>query len=389
MILFISSCTQATKQPSAKKTDVYYTCSMHPQIMEDHPGKCPICQMTLIAVSKGDMTMNNEIHLNKEQIELANVHTDTISSGVAGTKMTLTGTLNFDQSKLSSLSTRVEGRIETLYFKNVGDYVHKGDKLYDIYSEDLNNAKQEYVTALQQSNIDNTLVDYSSLIDAAKNKLLLWGMTNDQIKQLTKTKEVSTSTAFYSSEDGYITELDVKEGDYIMEGASVIQLADLSTLWAEAQVYTSQLAMLDKNGIATIQIPDLDNLQITGHIDFVNPEINPDTRINLVRVTVPNTNKQLHPGMPVYVLINNNEHSAISLPEEAVLRDEDGATVWVETKPGVYSARMVTTGVDDGNSIEITTGLKIGEIVVISGAYLINSEYIFKNGSDPMAGMKM
>jgi Cu(I)/Ag(I) efflux system membrane fusion protein len=303
--------------------------------------------------------------------------------------MTLTGTLNFDQSKLSSLNTRVEGRITTLYFKNIGVYVHKGDKLYDIYSEELNNAKQEYVTALLEKNIDNTLINYSSLIDAAKNKLLLWGMTNDQIKQLAKTKSVSTSTTFYSNDDGYITELDVKEGDYIMEGASVIQLADMSTLWAEAQVYTSQMAMLDTSGVATVQIPDLDNLQIPGHIAFVNPEINPDTRINLVRITIPNTNNQLHPGMPVYVLINNNQHSAISLPEDAVLRDENSTTVWVQTKPGVYSARMVTIGADDGNYIEITSGLKIGEIVVTSGAYLINSEYIFKNGSDPMAGMKM
>jgi Cu(I)/Ag(I) efflux system membrane fusion protein len=149
------------------------------------------------------------------------------------------------------------------------------------------------------------------------------------------------------------------------------------------------MAMLDTSGVATVQIPDLDNLQIPGHIAFVNPEINPDTRINLVRITIPNTNNQLHPGMPVYVLINNNQHSAISLPEDAVLRDENSTTVWVQTKPGVYSARMVTIGADDGNYIEITSGLKIGEIVVTSGAYLINSEYIFKNGSDPMAGMKM
>jgi len=138
-----------------------------------------------------------------------------------------------------------------------------------------------------------------------------------------------------------------------------------------------------------VQIPDLDNLQISGRIAFVNPEINPDTRINLVRVTVPNTNNQLHPGMPAYVQLYNNEHSSILLPQDAVLRDENSTTVWIETKPGVYSARMVTTGTDDGDYIEITSGLKIGEIVVTSGAYLINSEYIFKNGSDPMAGMKM
>jgi membrane fusion protein, copper/silver efflux system len=387
-VLLIASCNQSLKQ-QVEKDNIYYTCSMHPQVMEDKPGKCPICGMTLIAVSKSSAAMSNEISLNKEQIELGNIHTDTIHNGFSGNKMTLTGTLNFDQQKLTSLSSRVEGRIETLYFKNSGDYVHKGDKLYDIYSEELNNAKQEYVTDLQQNNIDSTLVNYSALVDAAKEKLLLWGMTNEQIKQLAKTKEVPTATSFYSNQDGYITQLNVREGDYIMEGAPVIELADMSTLWAEAQVYTSQLSEFDQNGTATVQIPDLGNLQISGHIDFVNPEIDPDTRINLVRVTIPNINKQLHPGMPVYVLLDNNLHASISLPVDAVLRDANGATIWIEEKPGVYSARMVKTGIDDGYSIEITSGLQPGEVVVTSGAYLINSEYIFRNGSGPMPGMKM
>jgi Cu(I)/Ag(I) efflux system membrane fusion protein len=163
----------------------------------------------------------------------------------------------------------------------------------------------------------------------------------------------------------------------------------MSTLWAEAQVYTSQLSAFDQSGTATVQIPDLNNIQINGHIDFVNPEIDPNTRINLVRVTIPNINKQLHPGMPVYVLINSSQHSAISLPTDAVLRDANGATIWIQKRPGVYVARMVKTGIDDGYSIEITSGLRPGEVVVTSGTYLINSEYIFKNGSNPMAGMKM
>jgi Cu(I)/Ag(I) efflux system membrane fusion protein len=267
--------------------------------------------------------------------------------------------------------------------------VHKGDKLYNIYSEELNSAKQEYVTILLQKNIDITLVNYPALVEAAKEKLVLWGMSNEQINQLEKTKEVPTETSFYSNQDGYITDLNSKEGDYVTEGGAILQLADMSTLWAEAQVYTSQLAGFDQRGTATVQIPDLNNLQINGHIDFINPEIDPNTRINLVRITIPNINKQLHPGMPVYVLINGNQHTAISLPIDAVLRDENGATIWIEKRPGVYVARMVKTGSDDGYSIEITSGLQPGEVVVTSGAYLINSEYIFKNGSNPMAEMKM
>jgi Cu(I)/Ag(I) efflux system membrane fusion protein len=391
VLVILEACKQPTKQSQqAAKQDVYYTCSMHPQVMLEHPGKCPICQMELIAVSKSNAGPSNEIHLTQQQTELANIHTDTMNTGSIGNKMTLTGTLNFDQNKIVSLSARVEGRIQKLYFKNNGDYVHKGDKVYDIYSEELNNTKQEYINALQQQNtIGNTLVDYTALVESAKNKLLLWGMTNEQIKQLGDNKPMSSLTTFFSNEDGYITTLNVTEGDYVSEGGAIMQLADLSTLWAEAQVYTSQLSSFDKNGTATVQIPDLNNLQLNGRIDLINPEINPDTRINLVRVTIPNMNKELHPGMPVYVLFNSAQHSSITLPLDAVLRNANGSTVWVEIKPGVYTARMVQTGIEDGNIIEITSGLQNGDVVVTSGAYLLNSEYIFKNGSDPMVGMKM
>ena len=159
--------------------------------------------------------------------------------------MVLTGTLNFNQDKLTSVSARVEGRIDKLYFKNMGDYVKKGDKLYDIYSEQLNNAKQEYVNALEQENtIGNSLINYAALVESAKTKLFLWGMTNAQINQLTQSKQVSTHTTFYSTETGYITSLNAKEGDYVMEGGTVVQLANLSTLWAEAQVYTTQMSFI-------------------------------------------------------------------------------------------------------------------------------------------------
>jgi Cu(I)/Ag(I) efflux system membrane fusion protein len=304
--------------------------------------------------------------------------------------MVLTGTLNFDQEKLSSVSTRVEGRIENLYVKKTGDYIRKGDKLYDLYSEQLNNAKQEYITALQQQNtIGNSLINYGALVEGAKTKLLLWGMTTAQIDQLAESKHASTLTTFYSPEDGYVTTLNIQEGGYAMEGSPLMQLADLSTLWAEAQVYTTQLTSLNKNSQVTVQIPDLNNLGITGTIDFVNPEINPDTRINLVRVTVRNVNNRLHPGMPVYIIASDRQHHAINLPVDAVLTDSKGATVWIEIKPGVYTVRMVHTGITNDNLIEITSGLQPGDVVVTSGAYLLNSEYIFENGANPMEGMDM
>ncbi len=395
-LLILPSCNQ--KKQSAEvsvKKDVYYTCSMHPQIHEDHPGNCPICGMKLIPVTKKGMSLSmgtdktTQVHLSEEQILLGNIKADTVGKGAIGDKLVLTGTINFNQDKLSSVNARVDGRIDKLYFKNIGDYVRKGDKLYDLYSEQLNNAKQEYVTALeQQLTLGNSLINYGVLVESAKSKLQLWGMTNAQINQLANRKQVSTHTSFYSTESGFITSLNTQEGDYVMEGGTVVQLANLSTLWAEAQVYTTQMSSINKNGNVTVQIPDL-NKTINGTIDFINPEINPDTRINLVRVTIPNNNNELHPGMPVYITIKNKQRNAITLPSGAVLRDSKGASVWIQTQPGVYEIRMVKTGIAQNSTVEITSGLNAGDMVVTSGAYLLNSEFVFQHGSDPMAGMKM
>ena len=332
----------------------------------------------------------NAIKLSDQQVQLGNIHTDTINSGMLGDKIVLTATLNIDQLKTTSISARVMGRIEKLYFKNMGDYVKKGDRLFDLYSEELNNAKQELILALEQKNtLDNSIIDFNQLIQSAKYKLLLWGLSEAQIQELVTTKKTIPVTTFNSTTSGYITMLELKEGDYTMEGSTVMRLADLSTVWAEAQVYSSQLSQIDRSGIAEVQIPDMPGRKINGKIEFVNPEINPDTRINLVRVSIPNPGNQLKPGMSAYVFLKSRQHSMLSLPIDAVLRDGKGATVWIQTGKNTYESRMVVAGMETGDRIEIKSGLKAGDIIVTSGAYLINSEYIFKNGANPMAAMKM
>ncbi len=179
------------------------------------------------------------------------------------------------------------------------------------------------------------------------------------------------------------------EGAYVMEGGTVVKLADLSSLWAEAQVYTSQLADIDKSSSATVQLPDFNGKEINGKIEFVNPEINPDTRVNLIRVSIPNSGNQLKPGMPAYVILKTPKRNAIFLPVDAVIRDGKGATVWIQTARETFKSVMVQTGLETGDRIEIKSGLNMGDLIVISGAYLLNSEYIFKRGVSPMAGHNM
>ena len=390
-ILFLFSTSCKNKKETTKDSDIYYTCSMDPQVIESKPGKCPICHMQLTPVKKTNAENKDEIMLSEQQIQLGNIKTDTLRMGSIGDQLVLTATLNFDPMKSSSVSSRVMGRIEKLYFKNLGEYVSKGAPLYDLYSEELNNAKQEYLLALDRKKffVDETVMDFDQLLQSAKNKLHLWGMSEAGVAELARNKKASPTTTFYSTASGYITALDFKEGDYVMEGGTIVKLADLSSLWAEAQVYTSQLSAIDRNGIALVQLPDMEGKEIKGRIEFVNPEINPDSRINLIRVSIPNTGNQLKPGMPAYVVLKSLQHKTLTLPADAVIRDSKGATVWVRTGKNSFKIKMVQVGLENDDRIEIKSGLSAGDVVVTSGTYLLNSEYIFKKGADPMAGMKM
>ena len=388
IFFFAAACRQKRKIVQ-QNPDVFYTCSMHPQVMERNPGKCPICHMDLIPVEKKKGTDDEAIMLSDQQIQLGNIQVDTVGKRVIGNETVLTATLNIDETKATTVSARISGRIEKLYYKNEGDYIQKGARLYDLYSEELNNAKQEYILALEkQAILDNSIMDFKQLVQSAKNKLLLWGMNEAQVNELAKTKTASTLTPFYSSVSGYITTLESHEGDFVPEGGTIVRVANLSSLWAEAQVYTSQFSEIDSKGKAIVQLPDL-NKEIAGTIQFVNPEINPDTRINLIRVQVANPDNQLKPGMPAYVVLKNRQTNSLTLPVDAVMRNEKMSSVWVQVDKNTFKSVMVETGLENDGQIEIRSGLKQGDVVVTSGAYLINSEYIFRKGANPMAGHDM
>lgn len=388
-IILVSSCKNTIKEPI--DPDTYYTCSMDPQVVEYKPGKCPICKMDLTPVKKRKGESQDELELSDQQVQLGNIQVDTIQNGTISDQLILTASLNFDQSRLYAVSSRVMGRVEKLYFKNLGEYVKKGAPLYEMYSEDLNNAKQEYLLAIDKKNTfsSQAIIDFDQLVQSAKNKLLLWGLNETQINELGNTKKASPITTYYSTAGGYITELDIREGDYVMEGGTIVKLADLSTLWVEAQVYSSQLADLQENSMVTVQLPDFNNKEIKGKLEFVNPEINQATRINLIRLSIPNPGNYLKPGMSAYVLLKSPRRKSLSLPIDAVIRDGKGATVWVQTGKNTFKNLMVQTGLESDDRIEIISGLSEGDIVVLKGAYLLHSEYIFKKGANPMEGMKM
>lgn len=389
LLLILSACllSSCKNKKIAIQDDVFYTCSMDPQVVSAKPGKCPICGMALTPIKKSSVKNTDDLELSDQQVQLGNIHVDTIGKLNINEHLELTGTLALNASQTASVSARVMGRVEKLYVKTTGDYIAKGAPLYELYSEELNNAKQEYIVALQRRTLfkEQSVIDFEDIIQSAKNKLRLWGMTPGQIAALENQKQAPLTTTFYSTESGYVTSVDVTEGGYVMEGGTIIQVANLSTLWAEAQVYTTQLFQIPREATATVQVAGMEEA-IRGKIDFINPEIPADTRINLIRVAIPNAGNKLQPGMPVLVRIQTANRNSLTLPTDAVIQSSNGATVWLQTGANRFRSKMVTTGLESQGFVEITSGLQAGDVVVISGTYLLHSEFVFKRGADPMSG---
>jgi membrane fusion protein, copper/silver efflux system len=389
--LFVS-CNSKNKEAHEMhdaQESVYYTCSMHPQIKEDKPGKCPICHMDLIPVKK-EKEIPNEISLNEQQIKLGNITTGLVGEAQNSIAENYTGVLAINQENLKSISSRAMGRIEKLYFKTEGDYIQKNQAVYQLYSEPVAIAKKDYLTAYKQLGMPGDFgKNAQKLLDAAKQKLVFFGLSNAQITAISKNNDISPYTTFYSTYSGTVSELNISEGAYVMEGTAILKVAYLNSLWLETQVNVNYSNQLHLGQTATIAFADFPNLNMNATIAFINPEINPDTRLLLVRMEVANPKLLLKPGMQAMVQLTQTKQKGIFIPVDAVIRDEKATFIWIEKRPGVFENKMVETGLETDGMIEIKTPLDTTKRVVMTGAYAINSEYIFRTGKDPMAGMEM
>ncbi len=378
----VESCNNKPKETLGENE--YYACSMDPQVLEKQMGMCPICKMPLAKITL-DKKQMHIIKLNSDQIKLANIKVDSVQLSSIGRETVLNGVFSVNQNMTEQISVRVNGRIDKLYHKVLGEVINAGEAVYDLYSRDLYLAQEEYLMAVEQSE----LLGGKSIISASKNKLLLWGLSEEQIAQLEKSKQARITNTIFSSVSGTIVEIPIKEGDIVAEGAKIYRLADLSTLWVETQVYSNELKILE-DGKKVEVIPDAFPEETTeGTIVFANPELQMQSKINLVRVEVKNPSGKFKVGMQAYVIHHTEQKQAIVLPVDAVIRDSKQTVVWTQNKEGGFESRKVVTGIENKYRTEIKSGLKVGEKVVVSGAYLINSEYVFKRAMMPMGDTKV
>ena len=395
-IALFTACKQKPAQQQIAKSQVksyYYTCSMHPQIHEDHDGNCPICGMKLIRVelTGGNTAASNKITLTATQIQLAAIQTDTVREEKTGTEKTLTGTVTTDENTATELSARIAGRIQQLFVRTVGEKIGVGQPVYSIYSEDLQEAEKEYLLARQQQKVlHNPDVDYQQLIITAENKLQLWGLSQAQIKGLATSGKVSAATTILSKISGTVSEIAVKEGDYVAEGSSILKAQALNNLWIEAQIYASETGNYKQNDRVSVAFPDLGGQVITGKVEFINPELSDASKVDLIRVSIPNSQGLIRPGMLAYISVSNGNAHSLAVPASAILTDGKGSKVWVKNTDGSFSPKIVKVASGNESYLPVISGVNAGDVVVTNGVYLLNSEAIFKNGNDNgMSGMKM
>ncbi|WP_052495970.1 efflux RND transporter periplasmic adaptor subunit [Pedobacter lusitanus] len=392
--LFIA-CRQKIEPVGKSENKTYYTCSMHPQIHEDHPGNCPICHMTLIKVETTGKDTDMEaskIKLTASQLQLAGIRTDTIREENIGNEKTLTGTVTTNENNAEQLSARNAGRIDQLFVRTIGEKISIGQPVYRIYSEDLLEAEREFLLARQQQKmLNNPDIDYKKLIGAAENKLLLWGMSSSQIKNLALSGKVSASVIIRSKVSGTVSDIAVHEGDYVTEGMPVIKTQNLNNLWIEAQLYAGEVAKYHLNDQVSVSLPDLGSQRITGQIEFMNPELSGESKVALIRVSISNEQGLIRPGMLAYISVATELKHSLAVQTSAILTDGKGSRVWVKNADNSFSPRMVMLGTGNQSYSSVLSGLNAGDIVVTNGAYLLNSEAIFKNGSAnmDMGNMKM
>ncbi len=383
-MLILSGCKNKHENHLAT-SDSYYTCPMHPSVVSSTPGSCPVCNMTLIKVEKKENEhtgqQGNFITIDERQQELAGIKTDTVRLKNITSASTIIGTVAIDEEQVKTISSRAKGRIEKLFVKNTGAYIKSGMPLYSIYSEQLQADEKEYRSLFEKSKTANATTQLTKeLADAAKNKLLLWGLTQMQISDFEKSGNASPLITFFSPESGYITEVNISEGMYVQEGSALLKITSLNQVWVDAQLYSNEVSGIAGHKSFLVFSESNPEKIYTGKLAYSNPVIEEGKRVYLLKIRVSNSKGNLIPGSLVSVMPEKSFVNVLAVPKSAVLL-EKMKTVWVLAHDKTFEQRMVETGAENKYWIEITSGLKQGEIVVTEGAYLISSEFILKSGA--------
>jgi len=352
-----------------------WTCSMHPQIRMDQPGKCPICGMELIQLAQNNLSAvdTDAIQLSNEAAQLANVITSKVTREIPVKEVRLYGKVQADERLFQSQAAHFPGRIEQLFVNYTGESVVKGQVLAEIYSSELITAQMELLETARIKQVQ------PELYEAAKEKLRQLKLTDDQIEKIENSGVVRNNFEVVSNTAGTVTALRVNTGDHVSPGTVLFEIADLSKVWIMFDAYESDLQFLHTGEKISFSIQALPGLDFKGNIVFIDPVIDPVTRVAKVRVETGNQSGKLKPEMfatgIVYASPDQFKNNLV-IPKSAVLWTGKRSVVYVkELSPDapVFKIREIGLGPMLGESYIVTDGLTEGEEIVTSGTFSVDA----------------
>lgn len=398
LMLVLAGCGKS----DSTKSGQLYTCGMHPQVIQDHPGNCPICGMKLTPVRKqgnaagaetnkasmtdGDASNSSVITIDPTTTQTMDLRTGVVTRGPVRRIIRTVGVIDFDETAIAEVSTKFKGWIEKLYVDATGKQMHRGEPLFEIYSPELYLAQTEYLLSLDSpTNHDSSASALRKT--ASRTKLRYWDISEDQIAELERTHAPTKTLRMNAPRDGVVVEKNVVEGQMVDAGMKLYRLADLATVWIQAQVYEQDLPFIKLGQEAVVSLASQPEPKFRGRVTYIYPTVDEKTRTARVRMEFHNPGYFLKPGMYATVELSCElSPSALLVPESAVLRSGEKNTVFVALDHGRFEPRVVTIGARTEDGLyEVLNGLKEGERVVTSGQFMLDSESQLREAIQKMA----
>lgn len=349
-----------------EKEILYWVAPMDANYRRDEPGKSPM-GMDLIPFYAGADEDGSTVTISPAVIQNLGVRTAKAELSRLWRGIDTVGYVDYDESKVSHIHLRTEGWIEKLAVKSEGERVNKGDFLFDVYSPKLVNAQEEMLTALTSGN--------QGLLRATRERLSALGISNNQIKQLEKSRKVKQRISIYAPQDGVVSELPVREGMFVNPSMKVMTLGDLSSVWLLAEVFERQSQWVEVGQMAEVSLSYIPGKTWEGKVEYIYPSLDPKTRTLKVRLRFDNPGEQLKPNMYANVKIfGGAKENTIVIPLEGLIRTGREQRVIIALGDGKFEARKVQPGIESGNYVEILQGVNAGDKIVTSGQFLIDSE---------------
>ncbi|MBS4033462.1 MAG: efflux RND transporter periplasmic adaptor subunit [Ignavibacterium sp.] len=381
------------KSSSGEKKIAYYQDPMHPWFTSDKPGTAPDCGMDLVPVYEGESDAKG-IKIDPVTVQNIGVKTAIAETRRLSKTIRTTGKVEYDETKVYSVNTKIMGWVEKLFVDYTGKYVSKGQPLMEIYSPELVSTQEEYLQAIRYSNkmSGSTSAEAqkgaNDLVQSAKRRLLYWDISEKEIEELEERGSPTKTMTIYSPVNGIVIDKMVLKGQNVMAGMELYKIADLSTIWVQADVYQYELAWVKLGQPVDLELSYLPGKNYKGYITYIYPYLGMETKTIKVRIEVKNTTSiEFKQGMFATVKIKSPiVVNTVSVPEQAVIRSGERSIVVIALGGGYFDPREVKLGVSADGYIQILEGIKEGEKIVVSSQFLIDSESNLKAAIDQMRG---